>query len=158
MTALTGRPSAMPAVPALAPWAATYAYLDGMARDSPDWTGALCASSDPDMWHPRGGDWPSSLMAQQICLDCPLLEQCREYAIGHHDVSGIWGATTEKDRQRIRRERGITVAPVRRDLKPCGTVAAYRRHQRRRETPCAACTVAHVDARRAYDERRRRTA
>ena len=27
-------------------------------------------------------------------------------------------------------------------LKPCGTVAAYRRHLRRREVPCDACLAA----------------
>lgn len=29
--------------------------------------------------------------------------------------------------------------------KPCGTYAAWRRHQRRKETPCPACTQAHKD-------------
>ena len=32
------------------------------------------------------------------------------------------------------------------DLKPCGTLAAYRRHTRRREKPCRSCS----DASNAY--------
>ncbi|HEY9411767.1 MAG TPA: hypothetical protein VIP77_19465 [Jiangellaceae bacterium] len=32
-----------------------------------------------------------------------------------------------------------------RDLKPCGTVAAYQRHINRRETPCDSCKRAKRD-------------
>lgn len=32
-----------------------------------------------------------------------------------------------------------------RELKPCGTEAAYRRHLRHDETPCTACRKAHRD-------------
>lgn len=32
-----------------------------------------------------------------------------------------------------------------RELKPCGTSAAYRRHLRRDETPCEACTAAEAE-------------
>lgn len=38
------------------------------------------------------------------------------------------------------------------DLRPCGTTAAYRRHQRHGEKPCAACKQAV--ARRRQDQRR----
>jgi hypothetical protein len=32
-----------------------------------------------------------------------------------------------------------------RELKPCGTLAAYKRHQRRGEVPCYACLDARND-------------
>lgn len=35
-------------------------------------------------------------------------------------------------------------------LKPCGTVAAHRRHARRGEKPCDACKKAWADEHRAY--------
>jgi len=35
-------------------------------------------------------------------------------------------------------------------LKPCGTVAAHRRHRRNGEEPCAACKKAWADEHRAY--------
>lgn len=38
--------------------------------------------------------------------------------------------------------------------KPCGTVAAYRRHQRNGEPPCDACRKANADYQRAYQQRR----
>ncbi|MCW1803864.1 hypothetical protein [Brachybacterium squillarum] len=36
-----------------------------------------------------------------------------------------------------------------RELKPCGTTAAYRRHLRKRQTPCKACLAASRDEKRA---------
>jgi len=44
---------------------------------------------------------------------------------------------------------------VARELKPCGTPAAYRRHLRNGEEPCAAClTAVREDVNKARDERR----
>jgi hypothetical protein len=34
-----------------------------------------------------------------------------------------------------------------RELKPCGTVSAYKRHLYRKEPPCAACKAANTAAR-----------
>ncbi len=40
----------------------------------------------------------------------------------------------------------------RRPLKPCGTMAAYKRHRKADEAPCPACAEAcRVDYRRRYD-------
>jgi len=39
---------------------------------------------------------------------------------------------------------------VTRKLKPCGTLAAYKRHLRMGEKPCDACTSANTATRKAY--------
>lgn len=36
------------------------------------------------------------------------------------------------------------------ELKPCGTTAAYQRHRKRKEEPCAACRTAVAEYNRAY--------
>lgn len=38
---------------------------------------------------------------------------------------------------------------------PCGTVAAYRRHQRAQEAPCEACKVAHAEYQRELYAKRK---
>ena len=38
-------------------------------------------------------------------------------------------------------------------LKPCGTYAAYRRHKRNGETPCAACDAAWAAYNRPYADK-----
>ena len=36
--------------------------------------------------------------AKAICATCPVLEQCREYALSAHEPYGIWGGMTEEER------------------------------------------------------------
>lgn len=38
---------------------------------------------------------------------------------------------------------------------PCGTLAAYKRHLRKKEKPCPACAAARLDWERGYHARRR---
>ena len=44
-----------------------------------------------------------------VCDGCPIMDSCREWAV-HHERWGVWGGTTEGDRDRIRAVRGIRVA------------------------------------------------
>ena len=39
------------------------------------------------------------------CLRCPVLAECREYAIADPDIEGLWAGTMPSDRKRIRRKR-----------------------------------------------------
>lgn len=43
-----------------------------------------------------------------------------------------------------------------RQLQPCGTVAAYKRHVRHGEEPCAACRAAWADYQRQRYQTRKR--
>ena len=44
---------------------------------------------------------------------------------------------------------------ARRDLEPCGTTAAYRRHERDGDVPCQPCCDAHADAEWGHARQRR---
>lgn len=47
----------------------------------------------------------------------------------------------------------------RRELRPCGTVAAYRRHKYHGEEPCVVCRAAYLaDQARLYRQRKARRA
>jgi WhiB family redox-sensing transcriptional regulator len=37
--------------------------------------------------------------AKEICAQCDVLDQCREYAISIGEQHGIWGGMTEKERR-----------------------------------------------------------
>ena len=80
--------------------------------------------------------------ARAICRDCPALNACREYALTH-DETGIYAGMTEHERAQLKRPQPTA---------PCGTLSAYQRHLRRRETPCRACR----DAQNALQRERRR--
>ena len=44
--------------------------------------------------------------AKEICTDCPFVAPCLDYAI-KTTAYGIWGATDEKDRRRIKKTRKL---------------------------------------------------
>lgn len=67
----------------------------------PDWTGALCAGCDPDLWFPvKGG---SGIEAKRICWRCPIQQQCLNYALDNYEKFGVWGGATERERRAMRR-------------------------------------------------------
>lgn len=49
--------------------------------------------------------------AQAVCAGCPFTEPCREWALTH-DTTGVWGASTDTDRIRIRAARGLPTPPA----------------------------------------------
>lgn len=70
-----------------------------------------CTTGDPDRFFPIQGDYKAAAAAKAECEPCPLIRECREWALAHGEA-GIWGGTSNEDRKYIRRERGITVTPV----------------------------------------------
>ena len=60
-----------------------------------DWmSGALCAQTDPDLWHPEQG--AAYQQAEQICARCPVRDACTAHAERLQDDSGhlmrgMWG-------------------------------------------------------------------
>ncbi len=96
-------------------------------------TQAACRDHDPDLWFPTESDDHTRQAAQTICATCPVRHECTTYATTHHINDGIWGG----------RDLGIKPKPPR-PYRPCGTVAAYRRHVRSGETPCDACKAANT--------------
>jgi hypothetical protein len=43
--------------------------------------------------------------ARQICMRCPIIAKCLE--VGMYEDYGIWGGTTPKQREQIKREKEI---------------------------------------------------
>lgn len=83
---------------------------------------APCTQSDPEAFFPSEmpgdnryirGVYLHEKEAKNICFSCPYQVRCLKYALNHPEEQGIWGGTTEGDRQRIKRSRiglGISVA------------------------------------------------
>lgn len=100
------------------PYRRTIRQIDGYA---PDITGpvralpwadqALCAEVDPELFFEQATSRYESVpngtresIAKGICRRCPAMRECRAYAMDHPELDGIWGAMTEKDRRRARRD------------------------------------------------------
>jgi WhiB family transcriptional regulator, redox-sensing transcriptional regulator len=67
---------------------------------------ARCRDMDPDIFFPSDGLGVES--AQKICAECPVKNECLEYALEHHVDHGVWGGVSERGRRRILRERRIS--------------------------------------------------
>ena len=69
---------------------------------------AACRDTDPDLFFPVGQtglaiDHIAS--AKAVCGGCAVRVECLEYALMTNQDAGIWGAKTEDERRKIRRER-----------------------------------------------------
>jgi WhiB family redox-sensing transcriptional regulator len=64
---------------------------------------ARCRDMDPDFFFPSDGLGVEA--AQRICANCPVKNECLEYALDHRIDHGVWGGASERSRRRILRER-----------------------------------------------------
>jgi len=111
---------------------------------------AACRGMDADLFYPEGRGAVIPLAVIEVCEGCPVIEQCRTYAL-HHEAKGHWGATSAYQRLRVRQATGIRLkTPESVEPAPHGTDAAYQRHQRVGDLPCPACTEAHTRRHTGY--------
>ncbi len=78
--------------------------LDAL-RCRPPWMASAACRDRPEVDFfpdsPRRGIPPDVAPALAVCFACPVQEQCRAYALEHGEA-GVWGATTDRDRQERR--------------------------------------------------------
>lgn len=72
---------------------------------------ANCKGADPDLFFPERG--ASTRRAKTICRECSVEAECLEFAIVSSEKFGIWGAMSERERRKIRKQRQIAAAEER---------------------------------------------
>lgn len=87
----------------------------GMAYETSDKGGtdwrdlAECQNHDAELFFPIGetGAYVRQIeAAKDVCFTCPVRERCLEWAMDTREPAGIWGGTTEQERDRERRRLG----------------------------------------------------
>ena len=67
-----------------------------------DWVEqANCASTDPEIFFPEPG--ASVTSALTVCSRCPVIDQCRAWALETREPHGIWGGLTPNQRHTLLR-------------------------------------------------------
>jgi WhiB family redox-sensing transcriptional regulator len=61
----------------------------------------LCAQTNPDVFFPDKG--ASNREAKKVCARCPVLTQCREFAVATPELTGVWGGLSNRERRNLRR-------------------------------------------------------
>lgn len=77
------------------------------ALEDADWRdGALCAQVDGELFFPAKGG--SVREAKAVCRKCPSCAPCLQFALDNDERFGIWGATSERERRRLKRNQSRT--------------------------------------------------
>lgn len=64
---------------------------------------AACKGADLSLFFPsEEGGTAQAAKARAICASCPVMAECRQYALGSPERWGIWAGMTERDRRRPR--------------------------------------------------------
>lgn len=48
-----------------------------------------------------------SLYAKELCKECPVMQECRTYALQFFNLHGVWGATDMNERKVLQKKLGI---------------------------------------------------
>ena len=68
----------------------------------------VCAQVDPELWHPKKGE--TNKQAKELCATCQFMDPCYQWAL-RRKVYGIWGGSTDKQRERERHRLKISLLP-----------------------------------------------
>jgi WhiB family redox-sensing transcriptional regulator len=72
------------------------------ALDERPWAAyGACRNADPDLFFPASDDDAGA--ALRICGGCPVVDECRDWALEMRVRYGVWGGLTERDRRRLLR-------------------------------------------------------
>lgn len=61
---------------------------------------ARCRNAPTSVFFPTRGDDVGQ--AKAICARCPVLEECRTYALAHPGLLGVFGGLSEVEREAMR--------------------------------------------------------
>lgn len=62
-----------------------------------------CVGTDPSVFYPDGGAFTAKhTAAKKLCADCPVIADCRAYALEWEDF-GTWAGMTEAELRREKR-------------------------------------------------------
>lgn len=77
-------------------------YLLDLIAQRPEWhQNAACRGVSPELMYPGRGE--SIRPAKAVCADCPVQQECLDWALTNNEKNGVWGNASERERRRMRR-------------------------------------------------------
>ena len=74
------------------------------APEWPEWRrDAACLGAGPNAFYPERGE--DVLAAKAVCAECPVKQDCLDYALETRQLFGIWGGLSERQRRALRPRR-----------------------------------------------------
>ena len=87
-----------------------FSRLPGPVADLWEWQyQGACRNLDTEQFfHPEGERGGTRRRrddaAKAICAQCPVIAECREYALAAQEPYGVWGGLTQEERRELIRE------------------------------------------------------
>lgn len=83
---------------------------------SMDWRKkAACLDEDPELFFAIGTTGRALDQieeAKAVCAQCPVIQECLEWALDTNQDAGVWGGKSEEERRTLRRKRGERGKPT----------------------------------------------
>lgn len=73
---------------------------------------SACKGASIDIFVPELADNRNIKAAKQFCQYCPVRPQCFAYALANPELVGIWGGTTYRQRQELRKRKRILTRTI----------------------------------------------
>lgn len=73
----------------------------------------LCTHYDPEWWFPEIENkrtkkrTKEEMLARTICTECPVRQECKDYAMSYSGLYGIWAGMNEYERDLEQKRLGI---------------------------------------------------
>jgi WhiB family redox-sensing transcriptional regulator len=71
---------------------------------------AACRTEEPELFFPVGTSGPALVqqaLAKSVCRRCPVMIQCRTWALTTGQAAGVWGGMSEDERRAVRRRERV---------------------------------------------------
>jgi WhiB family redox-sensing transcriptional regulator len=78
--------------------------LSALVQPEPWMADAECQYVDPELHYPDKGE--STGPAKRVCSGCEVITECLAYALDHSERYGVWGGLSERERRRLKGDRG----------------------------------------------------
>jgi WhiB family redox-sensing transcriptional regulator len=64
-----------------------------------------CVDRDPEVFFPSSESAAAARPAKRVCGPCPVIDECREFALSTRQDFGVWGGLAGAERLTALRER-----------------------------------------------------
>jgi WhiB family redox-sensing transcriptional regulator len=108
------------------------------------WSDRAACKGETQTFYANNNNKTAINKAVATCRACPVIIECKQYAMANSEEFGVWGGMTPEQRTRNTppaRKRALTVS--------CGTPSGYVKGCR-----CDDCRVAHATAVRNYRDKK----
>jgi len=116
---------------------------------------------DPELFQPVGTTGPAlvqTVRAKLVCAACPVIAQCRQWALDRGESSGVWAGLSEQDRRVLRADgllRELAATEPEPAVETCAAGHPFDAENTRWRGQARECRACGADRQREYRVRMR---